>query len=108
MNAVELAARLRKVAEAIETLGDDCRDTISVSLWVYQPENFKAISKAMMPFEKDPDEYSYRVRSGKTGGSISLSIDRGKICKKVTVLKEVSEWQCDDSILDPTPEEVTT
>ncbi len=32
---------------------------------------------------------------------MKASISRGKICRKVRVVKEVDEFVCDDSLLDP-------
>ncbi len=100
MNAVELAAKLRKVADAIETLGEDHEETLFVNVFVSEQSTLRLVAPALVPFKKILGDYSYRVET--EDKTLSLLIDRSRVCRKVKVLQEVEQWQCEDSILEPT------
>ena len=101
-NAV-LAARLRRIADAIEALPHIDGESIYCGFRVWQPDTFKGLARAFSPFDKDVDQWSFAIKAS-DGSRVSLGIDRGKMCRKVLVTKQVEEFECDDSILDPTPE----
>lgn len=66
-------------------------------------EKFLAVARAMGAFEKTIDKYNVDTLQIEKGfGAVSLvaKVDRSAVCRKVLVVKEVEEWQC-DPILEP-------
>jgi hypothetical protein len=107
MNGQEVANGLREMADVVEKLDDLHKLGVypSMSLYVYLPEHFRAIARQIGTFDKLKDANNYVIERRFSGGvKLTAQIDRGKICRKVKVMREVDEFECDDSLLDPTPE----
>ncbi len=105
----ELADGLRQLATLVEGMKLPAYGVYAhVSVIAVKADEFRALARAVGTFEKNGDEHYYRiVRKFPGDVDITITIDRGKICRKVRVMKEVDAYECDDSLLDPTPEAVT-
>ncbi len=106
MKPIEIAASLRAAADVVEKMPENsCGMYSTLCIYAREPEHFRALAKAMVPFEKGNSTSDYDI-TREFGNCVTLkaSIDRGKICKKVKVLKEVEEFECSDSLLDPLTE----
>lgn len=100
-NPTETAAALRALADIIEKMPDSSRWHCNAHCWPDEPDEFRAIAAVMGAFKKGGDAYYEISREISDSVKMSAHIARGKICKKVRVVKEVEEYQCDDSLLDP-------
>ncbi len=110
MTRQELIDCLKNALAIAEKLPEfQCGAYLSVRIYPRSPDEFRSLAPALVPFDKEHDANSYMIQN-KLGlgeacsAQFTLSIDRGKMCRKVKVMKEVEEFQCDDSLLDPTPE----
>ncbi len=88
-----------------------CGAYLSVRIYPRSPDEFRSMARALVPFDKEHDANSYNVQNKLGFGEacsaqFTLSIDRGKMCRKVKVMREVEEFECDDAILDPMQETV--
>jgi len=105
----EMVAGLRAAANWLEAAGEFDISTFG-TIWALanipfeDAPAFRDACRKLGTFEKDPDDWDYRVLRKFGPVSMRLSIPRSKVCRKTMVTKEVLEWVCEDSLLDPTPE----
>lgn len=106
---LELAAGMRQAADWIEANADLPLRTsaVQVQLRTNDREGMTAAAHAFGSFDKLGNKdsalaaWDYIIAKWFGGFRLQIHCDRGKICKRVKVLKEVDEWACDDSILAP-------
>lgn len=54
---------------------------------------------AFRTFEKKTDEFLFMLKRAFGGLTVTVRADRDKVCRKMTLVKEVTEWVCPESLL---------
>lgn len=106
---LSLAAGMRAAADWIEQNADlpltpnDYQNEIRLD--ADSRSAVSAAAKAMGSFQKIPAhplaDYYYIISKQFGPMLLSTFCERGKVCKKIKIMKEVESWECEDSILAP-------
>jgi hypothetical protein len=106
---IELANGLREAADWLEANADlppSVWRSNSVHINCDTREEFQAVARALGTFDKHVQnglqdfEYTIERKFSPTFG-IQVAVSKGKICRKVRVMREVDAYECEDSILAP-------
>ena len=104
MTNQEYADSLRELADAIEVIPESAeldRKGISLLISVQTPEKMAEKIKTIGgTFEKSGDDTWFNMTRSIGIHKIQVFARRENVCKKVTVVREVEEWECPDSILE--------
>lgn len=100
--AKERAKGLREAADLLDKIGDmEIWSNTTINILCEKAEIAK-VARQLVPFEKKIDETYYNVIHQCSGGvAVCAYVNRKEICELRKVVKEVEEFVCPDSILEP-------
>lgn len=103
---VQFAAALRALAEIYEQHPEMAVPQSALRIWLTDAkrEAFAATVRAIGSCEKlgqlYPSDDMFRVEKVINGVPVQFITNRGNVCRKVRVMKEVDDWDCSDPILE--------
>lgn len=92
----QIAASLRAAADVIENMPECLYCYPSLSMYFSKGSDFAEAVKVLGgEREKKADDSHMRVKRLFGELEVQISVERKEVCRQVTRLKEVTEWECD-------------